>query len=181
MPPENTDQQQFDEDVNRVGKRIIAIAAGVGIVAALIMSTIALTRNSNGSNVTIAPRVTAVAPATATAPRTASIMIDHVLRGCHTLDVNGSAKLSPTATIHLAAGGSLNVQNNDVMPHELVVASGPQPAFVTPKMSHMGAKSTVMFSQAGTYKLTTKPGEDYMKGVKTIGADNKLSITVVVA
>ena len=39
----------------------------------------------------------------------------------------------------------------------------------------------VTFSKAGVYKLTTKPGEDYMKGMKTIGEDNVLRLTVKVS
>jgi hypothetical protein len=47
-------------------------------------------------------------------------------------------------------------------------------------MSHMGARSRVTFPAAGTFVLSTKAGEDYMKGIKTIGEDNTLRITVVV-
>jgi hypothetical protein len=38
----------------------------------------------------------------------------------------------------------------------------------------------VTFPAAGTYVLSTKAGEDYMKGIKTIGEDNTLKIRVVV-
>jgi plastocyanin len=182
MESEKTDQQQFDEDVNRIGKRILEIAAGVGIFAALTMSLIALLVSTNNSNGTTGARMPMMAtPSKPAGPQTASIMIDHVTRGCHTLDVNGSRRLSPRATIRLAAGGTLRVQNNDVMPHTLVFAHGPQAALVAANMNHMGAKSTVTFAKAGTYTLTTKAGEDYMKGVKTIGPDNTLRIKVVVA
>ena len=44
----------------------------------------------------------------------------------------------------------------------------------------MGARSSVTFPTAGTYVLSTKAGEDYMKGVQTIGEDNTLHIRVVV-
>jgi hypothetical protein len=47
-------------------------------------------------------------------------------------------------------------------------------------MGHMGARSTVTFSKPGTYSLTTKAGEDYAKGIQTVGPDNTLRITVVV-
>ena len=47
-------------------------------------------------------------------------------------------------------------------------------------MSHMGATTTVKFPHAGTYVFTTKPGEDYMKGVMTTGEDNVLTLKVVV-
>jgi plastocyanin len=185
MESEKTDQEQLDEQVNKTGKVFLEIAAGVGVFAALIMSLVALMVASNRSNSSAAAAPSAQ-PATvgrtlAAGPRSATIMIDHVTRGCHTLDVNGSGRLSPGATIHLAAGGVLHMQNNDVMPHTLVFKRGPQATMVSAAMSHMGAKSTVTFPKAGVYSLTTKPGEDYMKGVVTTGPDNTLRIKVVVA
>ena len=48
-------------------------------------------------------------------------------------------------------------------------------------MNHMGASSTIRFPAAGKYVLTTKAGEDYTKGITTIGPDNKLQIKVLVA
>jgi hypothetical protein len=82
--------------------------------------------------------------------------------------------------VHLAVGGTLNLQDNDVMPHKLFRVSGPKPAFIGADMSRMGARSSVTFPTAGTYVLSTKAGEDYMKGVQTIGEDNTLHIRVVV-
>jgi plastocyanin len=179
MQAEKTDQEQFDEQVNKNGKVFLEIAAGVGVCAALIMSLVALMVASNNSDAGggTAPAVAAAS----SAPRTASIMIDHVTRGCHTLDVNGAGRLSPRATIHLAAGGVLHMQNNDVMPHTLVLATGSQATLVGAAMGHMGAKSTVTFPAGGTYSLTTKAGEDYMKGVTTTGPDNTIRIKVIVA
>src|SRR6476646_4402603 len=40
--------------------------------------------------------------------------------------------------------------------------------------------SRLTFTNDGVYRLTTKPGEDYMKGMKTIGEDNVLRLTVTV-
>jgi hypothetical protein len=48
-------------------------------------------------------------------------------------------------------------------------------------MNHMGARSTVTFPTAGIYNLMTKGGEDYTKGIQTIGPDNTLRLKVVVA
>ncbi len=47
-------------------------------------------------------------------------------------------------------------------------------------MRHIGARITLSFPHAGTYRLITKAGDDYMKGVKTIGEDNVLTLTVTV-
>jgi plastocyanin len=188
---EETDQEKFDEQVNKTGKGFLEIAAGVGVVAALVMSLVALMVASNKSDssarvVAAAPsgrldRLSTVGRTLAAGPRSATIMIDHVTRGCHTLDVNGSGRLSPRATIHLAAGGVLHMQNNDVMPHALVLARGRQATLAGAAMGHMGAKSTVTFPAAGKYSLTTKAGNDYQKGVTTTGPDNTLRITVIVA
>ena len=70
------------------------------------------------------------------------------------------------------------------MPHKLVKTSGPAIHVVgKPSMNHMSASVKIAFSKAGVYKLTTKAGEDYpyMKGMKTIGEDNVLSLTVKVS
>jgi hypothetical protein len=48
-------------------------------------------------------------------------------------------------------------------------------------MNHMAASVKVRFAHAGTYRFTTKAGEDYMKGMKTIGEDNVLTLKVVVS
>jgi plastocyanin len=178
MEPESTDQQQFDEQVNKNGKLALEVIAGVGIVAALVMSLIALMLSGGKTTTTV--RMMAATPAAQKLPSSATVMIDHVTRGCHTLAVQGTGTMSPSATLHLAAGGTLHLQNNDVMPHQIIRASGPQPSFVSAAMNHMGARSTVSFPAAGTYSLTTKAGEDYTKGIKTTGPDNTLRIKVVV-
>lgn len=180
METDKTDQEKFDEQVNRTGKLVLEILAGVGIVAALLMSTVALIVSSDSTESTAAGTQVAAAPVK-TLPASASIMIDHVTKGCHTLAVNGAAPGAPSATLHLAAGAVLHVQNNDVMPHQIVRAGGPQPLLVAAAMSHMGARSTVTFPTAGTYSLTTKAGEDYTTGIETTGPDNTLHIKVVVS
>jgi hypothetical protein len=47
-------------------------------------------------------------------------------------------------------------------------------------MNHAGATTSVRFTRAGVYKFATKAGDDYMKGVKTVGEDNVLRLTVTV-
>ena len=43
------------------------------------------------------------------------------------------------------------------------------------------AQAKAVLAKKGTYKFTTRVGEDYMKGIKTTGPDNVLKLTVVVA
>jgi plastocyanin len=181
METEKTDQQRFDEQVNKTGKLVLQILAGVGIFAALLMSIVALVVSSDRTGSSPASSgASAAAKAPQTAPTSASATIDHVTRGCHVLTVNNGAQTT-SATIHLAAGGSLQVQDNDVMPHQIVRVAGPQAQFAGAAMTHMGARSTVTFPTPGTYSLTTKAGEDYMKGIETTGEDNVLTLRVAVS
>jgi hypothetical protein len=48
-------------------------------------------------------------------------------------------------------------------------------------LSKPGAVVHVTFTKPGRYVFGTKPGEDYMKGVKTIGEDNVLKLVVTVS
>jgi plastocyanin len=186
IPPERrtmdtakTDQETFDEEVNQRGKLVLQILGGVGIVAALAMSIAALIISNDSSDSSMGG-MPAAATATQSSPNVASVSIDHIARGCHTLTVNGGADSAPSARLHLTTGGTLHVQNNDVMPHQLLSTGGPHASMVAATMGHMGARSTVTFPTPGTYTLATKAGEDYTSGIQTIGADNTLKITVVV-
>jgi hypothetical protein len=50
-------------------------------------------------------------------------------------------------------------------------------------MNHMMAQAKIVLAKKGTYKFNTKAGEDYpnMMGMKTVGEDNVLRLTVVVS
>jgi plastocyanin len=125
----------------------------------------------------------------------AAVAIRHQTHGCHAWSVDGGAyAASHVVTLH--RGGTITVTNNDVMPHQLVKTSGPAITITREKagmsmgpkhtypaamLARMGASAKLTFTKAGTYKLTTKPGEDYMNGIKTIGADNVLRLKVVVS
>ena len=141
-------------------KRLLIIFAGLALVASLAAGGFA---------------------ATTKAPKSSTIMIRHQVRGCHSWSVNGGAYRATLRT-SLARGGTITFMNMDVMPHKLLKTSGPAIHFAgKPNMNHMSASVKVTFSKAGVYKLTTKPGEDYMKGMKTIGGDNVLRLTVKVS
>ena len=143
-------------------KRLLIIFAGLALLACLAAGGFA---------------------ATTKAPKSSTIMIRHQVRGCHSWSVNGGAYRAALRT-SLARGGTITFMNMDVMPHKLVKTSGPAIHFAgKPNMNHMNASVKVTFTKAGVYKLTTKPGEDYpnMKGMKTIGEDNVLRLTVKVS
>lgn len=124
--------------------------------------------------------VSTVAPVAA-APGHASIVIRHQVRGCHSWSVNGGTFRS-SRSLTLQRGGTLVVTDNDVMSHKLVLLSGPSLRLAHPLLGHMGASTKLTFTHAGVYHFTTKAGEDYkgMTGMKTIGEDNVLKLTVVV-
>ena len=145
------------------------------------------------------------APAALAAP-SATLTIHHQLRGCHAWSFNGGRDVV-NQTLHMRAGGTLTVTNFDLMPHRLLQLVGPalqmrnlsgasgmpmmgpgtsgMPMIGSRRaragtMSGMGAATRVVFARPGLYRFTTKAGEDYMAGVKTVGPDNTLRLTVVV-
>jgi len=110
-----------------------------------------------------------------------TLVIQHELRGCHAWSYNGGA-YKAAQKVTLARGATLTVVDNDVMPHTLVKTRGPA-VVVSGKLvlRRVGASVRVTFAKAGTYRFTTRAGEDYTSGVKTIGEDNVLTLTVVVS
>lgn len=137
----------------------------------------------------------ATSAAGAAVPSHAALTIRHQTRGCHSWSLNGSP-FRASQTVGLRRGGSLTVTDNDVMAHLLVETSGPMNAAIARVpgamhdmatnlegpglMAHMGATVKVSFTRAGVYHFTTKTGDDYMPGIKTIGEDNILRLTVKV-
>jgi plastocyanin len=124
--------------------------------------------------------VAAVFVASASARPAADIVIRHQMKGCHAWAVDSEAfKASQKVTV--VRGTSFTLVNNDVMPHTLLQVAGPKVSLTHALLNHVGAKTTFALTRAGTYRFTTRVGEDY-KGMemKTIGEDNVLRLTVVV-
>ena len=108
------------------------------------------------------------------------VTIRHQTHGCHAWAVAGG-KYKASIAVKLARGVHLEIANIDVMPHKLVQIAGPRVKLPNgAAMNTMSAMIEVRFPKAGVYKFTTKAGEDYMKGVKTIGEDNVLKLKVTV-
>jgi hypothetical protein len=142
------------------------------IVIASLCTVAALGAGFNGST----------ASATANTPRNVKIVIQHLLGGCHAWSLNGCA-YAVSGSARVATGGSATFTDNDIMPHKLILTKGPAVKFVGyAAMNHMGASVKVVFTKAGTYRFTTKVGEDY-KGMdmKTIGEDNVLHLAITVS
>jgi plastocyanin len=126
-----------------------------------------------------AAALVAAAGAAASKPA-ATVTIRHQTRHCHTWSVNGNS-WKAAQSVRIARGASILFRNTDVMPHRLVEVSGP--LVKLPKssnMNHLAAAFTLTLPKAGTYRFKTVAGEDYMKGVKTTGEDNNLTLTIVV-
>lgn len=139
----------------------------------------------------------AAAPA---APPTAAITINHQLRGCHVWTLNGGPARTHL-TVRLVRAGSLMVTNDDLMAQELVKTRGPAVVMKLVRdshmgdmpmrmkmgqagpytMAHMGATLRVTFPRAGTYRFRLVDRGDYFEGIKVVGEDNELTLTVVVA
>ena len=111
----------------------------------------------------------------------ATLTIRHQIRGCHTWSLDGGA-YKATQSVRLSRGATLTVMNNDVMPHRLVLTSGPSVRIAKPQMGRVGALARVRFTKAGVYHFKTKPGEDYSwaSHMETKGEDNVLRLTVTV-
>lgn len=124
-----------------------------------------------------APALTAASIASASSASGATLVIHHQTRGCHSWSLNGGP-FNRSQTVGLARGATLTIKNTDVMPHMLIEANGPVAVLRHADMNRMGAVATVTLRSSGTYVFTTKAGEDYMSGVKTIGPDNILSLVV---
>jgi hypothetical protein len=136
-----------------------------------------------------------VSAALAGSAPSAKIVITHQTKGCHSWALNGGAFKS-SQQFALRRGGYVTIKNNDVMPHTLIQTAGPKTTIklvnaamngmgmhgkISPTtMGHMGATLRVDFTKAGTYKFTTKAGEDYMAGVTTTGEDHVLRLVVTV-
>lgn len=133
----------------------------------------------------LAVSATALMAGTASAAPAAShaaLLIEHQLHGCHAWSVNGGA-LEAKQSITLQRGGVLTLRNDDVMSHTLVLTSGPKLAITHATLGKVGASMKVTFTKPGVYHFKTKAGEDYPSaaGIKTIGEDNVLRLTVVVS
>jgi hypothetical protein len=121
----------------------------------------------------------AVAGSAAAATNNATLTIRHQTHGCHSWSFDGKT-WHATQTITLVRGGVLTVVDNDVMPHRLIQVSGPKAMLTGSTMRHMSSSAHVGFPAKGTYVFKTRAGEDYMKGIKTVGEDNVLKLIVTV-
>jgi plastocyanin len=132
----------------------------------------------------------------ASAASNTTILIRHQTHGCHAWSVGAGKPFKPAQSLNLKHGASIAIVNNDVMAHQLFQTTGPRVVITKVAssmmdmshefkgmgvMAHPGASVRIVFSKPGTYKFTTRFGEDYMKMPDTVGADNTLTLKIVVS
>jgi plastocyanin len=121
--PPVSDQAQFDKVVDRDSKIVLGILGGVAILAALVMSTVALVQSSNKAVTTVT--TPAAAASVAAKPATPARTIE--------FSVDGSIKKGPDGKMHDAfsmtefkvkAGElvALKIDNKDESPHSITSA-----------------------------------------------------------
>jgi plastocyanin len=121
----------------------------------------------------------AVAPGAA-ATKQVTVTIHHQTRGCHAWAV-GSSAYKPAQAVTVAPGTTITFVNNDVMAQKIVQKGGAKVTFVgKTNLNHSAASVKVVLSRPGVYRFGTIEGNDYFKGVKTIGPDNVLKLVVTV-
>ena len=126
MEPQKTDQERFDESVDRKGKLILQSLAGVGILAALLMSMVALVQSGghHEASAMMGKRAVAqVASATALASKPAPATAISV-------KIVGAVKMGPdhkkhdifTKTNYAVKVGQpvrITIDNTDDAPHSI--------------------------------------------------------------
>jgi heme/copper-type cytochrome/quinol oxidase subunit 2 len=133
--PPVSDQEKFDEVVDRDSKIVLGILAGVAVLAALVMSTVALVQSSNTHSVTVTRTVTAAAVASAATPAVAAKPIS--------LAVEGSSKKGPDGKMHdaftktefavtVGQPTQLKIDNKDDVPHSITSAEAGVSIMVMP-------------------------------------------------
>lgn len=122
---ERHDQQDFDEAVARKGKVLLQVLAGVGVVAALLMSIAALAQSGGKGETTVATRASQPAgtgSATASAVKPATSVV--------ALKIIGSVKKGPDRQMHdaftvtnfnvkVGQAETLKIDNTDDVPHSI--------------------------------------------------------------
>jgi plastocyanin len=149
-------------------KRFLIIFAGLSVITALAVGYV--------SSGTAATRSAVKSPSI-------TVLIRHQMHGCHSWSVN-SGPFRAAQSVRVDRGVTITFVDNDIMSHKLIKTSGPALQVIGNRsMARMGASVKVLLMKAGTYRFTTKAGEDYkaMAGMKTIGEDNVLHLTVTVS
>ncbi len=131
MEPQKADQERFDEAVNRKGKVVLQVLAGAGILAALLMSMVALVQSDEKHEATASARVTPAAattaagtaqPAASTVPAASTKVVDLKIIGSYKKGPDGKMHDAFTQTEFAVKVGQplkLQIDNTDDVPHSI--------------------------------------------------------------
>jgi len=121
---ETRDQRQFDEAVNDKGKIVLEWLAGVGILAAVLMSTVALIQSGERKEVVTASAnptpATNAASAAATEPASKPVSLKII--GAYKVGPDGKkhdAFTTTEFTVHVGKPLTLKIDNTDDVPHSI--------------------------------------------------------------
>lgn len=126
MEPQKTDQERFDEAVDRKGKLILEVLAGVGILAALLMSIVALVQSGDHHDATATMGQRAVAQVASGGTAASNPAPPTAIR----VKIVGAAKMGPdrkqhdifTKTNYAVKVGQpvrITIDNTDDVPHSI--------------------------------------------------------------
>ena len=122
---EERDQRQFDEDVDRNGKVVLEWLAGAGILAALLMSVIALVNSGERSGAPaaagVAPTVPAGAPTAVAPAATAKVVSLKILGGFKVGPDRKKHDVFTTTEFAVKVGQplKLKIENTDDVDHSI--------------------------------------------------------------
>ncbi len=116
------------------------------------------------------------AVAAAASPTTVKLAILHVLRGCHVWNVSKA----PAVKLTLKVGDRLASRPTCPMHFDFRQVGGPRLAFGDPRVL-AGTSRVVVFRRPGVYRRpATNVQTSADVGLQTLGADNVLTLTVIV-
>jgi len=119
---EARDQRAFDEAVNRKGKVVLQVLGGVGIVAALMMSMVALNRSSERAEASATAQPVAKQAARAAVSTAAATVVDLKVVPDYKLGPDGKKHDAFTQTEFAVKVGqplTLRIDNTDNQPHSI--------------------------------------------------------------
>ena len=168
-----TDQERFDQEVANKGKVVLEVIAGVGILAAVLMSMVALVQSSAPRTIVearvrpAAATMTMASTATAAAPATVAKVVAKVVD----LKVIAEGKKGPEGTLHdeftvtefnvkVGQPVTLHIDNTDDTAHSITSPEAGVNIVVRPGTHDY----TLMVSKAGRFQwncaLPCDPGDD---------------------
>jgi hypothetical protein len=114
----------------------------------------------------------------AAASPTVRLSIMHTVHGCHVWMT--TKVLGPSTTITVKRGTRLEIRPLCPMDFDFAQVAGPRLVLGNPRTLR-GSTRTVVFPRTGVYRLTARNVQSPADvGLQTLGADNVLTLTVVV-